>query len=643
MNYKILIILLALLFLVILVYQEVSSLKNEFINNMKKLTSDLKDNSNFMVTKLQNNMIKCVGQIKNISSDNIYQLRKISELNKQPITRMSCANHFTETDASEIQTDINYLSDVQNYDNVIQKTKNPMKKSRDMSYYMSEATDKSSNAEPKNKSKDKSQYEQCVDGVCKIKTNDSKDIPIYVSKVKEDIPIYHSKSNNSSPNININDNINASFIDDDELSDEIEKIMANKLSFDGRNVEVDIYRMIADSNSIFSTLPINVIATLTEAINDDTNLYIDSVNTSEDNKAGSIDDTKNDVEEIDLSGSLKDIIGSGHSDISKISISDDYDEQEALNAIQYNNQYSKNVQELSSNEQNSNDESSQYASNDEQSNSDEGSQHASNDEQSNSEEDDQHVSNDEGSNSDESSKHVSNDEQGSSNESSQGVSNNEQSNNEEDVQEVLNDEKGSNNEEDGQHVSNDEDSNNKEDGQDVSNEEGSNNGEDGQEVSNDEQSNNEEDGQEVSNDEQSNNEEDGQEVLDDKQKDKIKKLEKNLKISTTIFEDRESSNESTYGSDLASYLDEITKASDYTSITIGTNETNKTDDSNSSLIKKVIENKLGKITEYDANELKKIAKYLHIPLTYKKGNARRYYKKQELYKNIKKKLKTHKQ
>ena len=91
MDYKMLIILLALLFLVILIYREITTLKSDVMGHIEELTAEVKENSDFMVTKLQNNMNKCVGDIKGISSDNINQLRKITEINNQPITRIT--NH----------------------------------------------------------------------------------------------------------------------------------------------------------------------------------------------------------------------------------------------------------------------------------------------------------------------------------------------------------------------------------------------------------------------------------------------------------------------------------------------------------------------------------------------------------------------
>jgi len=80
---------------------------NKSTNNM---SLQYRQNNDKMLVKFQNNMNKYVSQIKGISSDNLQQLRKITLLNHQPVIR-KFTNHFTETDNSEIRTDLQYLSD----------------------------------------------------------------------------------------------------------------------------------------------------------------------------------------------------------------------------------------------------------------------------------------------------------------------------------------------------------------------------------------------------------------------------------------------------------------------------------------------------------------------------------------------------
>lgn len=110
MDYKVIIILLALLFLIILVYREVSTIKDNIYKNGSVLSLQYSKNNDQMMLKFRNDMDKYVSQIKGISSDNLQQLRKITLLNHQNVTRKS-ANHFTETDNSEFKTNVQYLSD----------------------------------------------------------------------------------------------------------------------------------------------------------------------------------------------------------------------------------------------------------------------------------------------------------------------------------------------------------------------------------------------------------------------------------------------------------------------------------------------------------------------------------------------------
>ena len=118
MDYKILIILLALLLLVILTYRELILMKNDFTYNVNTLIDNVRQDNSEMVCQLQNNMIKCVGHVKNISSDNLQQLHKITMLNNQPMMRI--ANHYTETDES-MHTGINIVNEPSDCKNIFQK------------------------------------------------------------------------------------------------------------------------------------------------------------------------------------------------------------------------------------------------------------------------------------------------------------------------------------------------------------------------------------------------------------------------------------------------------------------------------------------------------------------------------------------
>lgn len=185
-KFVIVLLLLALLFIVIVVYRELTTLKDEFINNMTNVSLLFQQKSDKMLSNLQNNMIKCVSQVKSISSDNLHQLRKITVLNNQPINRIS--NHFTETDDSEIHTDINYLSD-----NKPRIFKHQISQSVQSPYYMSEDTssDRSSNCISSRKLSDTSNNDNnvCVGDVCYRTSENNSD----------SLPIYHSDARNINP------------------------------------------------------------------------------------------------------------------------------------------------------------------------------------------------------------------------------------------------------------------------------------------------------------------------------------------------------------------------------------------------------------------------------------------------------------
>jgi hypothetical protein len=109
MNYKHLIILLVIIFLISMMYKELLSLKNNITASLESYITNLTYTTLESNNKLNNNVIKYISQIKEIGNDNLQQLRKITMLNHQPITKIS--NHFTETDNSEIQSEIHFLSD----------------------------------------------------------------------------------------------------------------------------------------------------------------------------------------------------------------------------------------------------------------------------------------------------------------------------------------------------------------------------------------------------------------------------------------------------------------------------------------------------------------------------------------------------
>ena len=230
MDYKVIIILLALLFLIVLVYREVSSLKDQFGKNISSMTLQFRQNSDKMMTKFQNNMNKYVSQIKGISSDNLQQLRKITLLNHQQVTRP--ANHFTETDNSEVKTDVQYLSDTkghnpQNKQRLNEKNNKIFEKKEEPQYYMSEEdTKKTKESDMISEGAEKSsrlninkkpQTIVCDDTKCYIQNTN---IDNTVNVLNQDSAINNNPSNyNENENENDNDNDNNNENDNDNEND----------------------------------------------------------------------------------------------------------------------------------------------------------------------------------------------------------------------------------------------------------------------------------------------------------------------------------------------------------------------------------------------------------------------------------------
>lgn len=267
MDYKIIIILIALLFLMILIYREVSELKDQWNKNMADMSIYLNQNNEKMLKSVQGNMNKYVTQIKGIGSENLQQLGKITLLNHQPIIDRKTSNHFTETDISNYMPDRVGIIEEEN-EKIFERKENSH-------YYMSEDTKRRSENKEKSIVTDENVYydisdNNCADGLCTIKEdkkttfkfgqnnkntkNDT--IPLYVSPEKEHIPIYQKASEVNkpqlkqiiSPPVQVNKSTNtleASMIDEDDydISDG-----NNTKKTNDNEIEIDIYDIINGSD-----------------------------------------------------------------------------------------------------------------------------------------------------------------------------------------------------------------------------------------------------------------------------------------------------------------------------------------------------------------------------------------------------------
>lgn len=176
MNYKVIIVLFIIILLIILTYREITTLKSYFFGKLNSITSEVAQVSDETNTKIQSSIGNCISQFKNISINNLQELRKITLLNKQPITKV--VNHFTETDPSykgamtdnPLETsDLNILNQFNNNDK--------------QTYYMSSGKNK----------EDEEDEEDTFDIPIYVKEED------YVESIDENLmfpilPIFHSFS-----------------------------------------------------------------------------------------------------------------------------------------------------------------------------------------------------------------------------------------------------------------------------------------------------------------------------------------------------------------------------------------------------------------------------------------------------------------
>lgn len=107
MDYKLVIILLTMFVLIVILYREVTSIREDINSNYKVMKDEFESQAELMTSKFNSSMNICVGKIKSLTNDNIQRMQKINLLNNQPIL----TNHFTETEDMDIKTDINFHSE----------------------------------------------------------------------------------------------------------------------------------------------------------------------------------------------------------------------------------------------------------------------------------------------------------------------------------------------------------------------------------------------------------------------------------------------------------------------------------------------------------------------------------------------------
>jgi hypothetical protein len=156
MDYKLVVILLVLCVIIIMMYKEITNLRDDMDYNFKSIKDEYESNTITLTNKINTELNHCVTKIKTINLDNMQQIKKINTLNYQPII----PNHFTEDEDSDVRTDINYLSETNQNMSLSTEKKmaifqpndniNKKEKKEKSDYYVSESdninkTDRSSN------------------------------------------------------------------------------------------------------------------------------------------------------------------------------------------------------------------------------------------------------------------------------------------------------------------------------------------------------------------------------------------------------------------------------------------------------------------------------------------------------------------
>ena len=97
--------------LFIYIYNDIKLFKEQISNEIE---DKLINNTNKLVGTINSNVGKYVNEIKNISTNNLHQLRKINLLNKQNVKRQM-VNHYTESEKNDLNNNIFMKKDDGNY------------------------------------------------------------------------------------------------------------------------------------------------------------------------------------------------------------------------------------------------------------------------------------------------------------------------------------------------------------------------------------------------------------------------------------------------------------------------------------------------------------------------------------------------
>ena len=108
MDYKLVAILSIFALIILFLYNMTKKLQKKVEKSIENIQRSQREMNKNILEQVSTNMTKCVSKIRELNNNNLHQMRRISFINQQPVTKLS--NNFTETE-DDLKTDMQYLSE----------------------------------------------------------------------------------------------------------------------------------------------------------------------------------------------------------------------------------------------------------------------------------------------------------------------------------------------------------------------------------------------------------------------------------------------------------------------------------------------------------------------------------------------------
>lgn len=221
MDYKMWILLLAILLLILYIIKEVYFIKFDLLGYINTLKNNHEENNLIIRKNFQNDLNVFANKIKLLNDENLQQFRKITILNTQPIVKNN--NYFKEMTYTESdnESELKYLSDNKIQSNYMEIKKDLVSQEQKQEKTVSNTSSFDSAQEKKLKQP--------------IKTSSEKESDIVRDMICEKVSLVSAKEISSDHNIsnnNINSNNNSDNNSDnnstEKISDSVEEISFEK-------------------------------------------------------------------------------------------------------------------------------------------------------------------------------------------------------------------------------------------------------------------------------------------------------------------------------------------------------------------------------------------------------------------------------